>query len=353
MFSFRILFPLSLVFAGCLGGSRIQSAQQQVIMNASDADAWVALGDAYARGRQKQKAREAYNRALALDSENARAQAAMAELRSGRPPKIVREAFRHPDDDELWGDVGDYYASIGNNHEALRTYLYALSLDPTDSEWQSSAANLGGGEEVLAVMMSNLNRGDDEQLGNVGDVLMLLNRTEEACEYYQLAIQIDPADNEWMRKVSTCGGSVPASETAYSSDAVRLAEQNPNDDELWGDAGDYYASVGNNEEALRIYLYALSLDPTDSEWQNSATGLGGGEAVLDIMMQNLNPRDDEQLGNVGDVLMLLNRSAEACEYFRRALLIDTDDSEWIRKSQSCVEVPASGSWNSGGDLKNH
>jgi len=351
MLSGRILFPLALSLVGCMGSARIQSAQQQVIMDATDADAWVALGDAYARGRQQQKAREAYNRALALDSNNARAQSAMAELRTGRPPKIVREALRNPEDDEMWGDVGDYYASIGNNQEALRTYLYALSLDPADSEWQSSAAGLGGGEEVLTVMMANLNQNDDEQLGNVGDVLMQLNRSSEGCEYYQRALQIDPSDNEWIRKVGSCGGSIPDS-VGYSSDAVRLAQQNPQDDELQGDAGDYYASIGNNEEAVRLYLYALSLDPTDAEWQNSATGLGAGEEVLGVMMRHLNPNDDEQLGNVGDVLMQLNRNAEACEYFRRALIIDTDDSEWIRKSQECVTVPAPGSWNSGGDLKN-
>ena len=76
MLSVRILFPLVFSLVGCMGSARIQSAQQQVIMDAMDAEAWVALGDAYSRGRQQQKAREAYNRALALDSNNARAQAA-------------------------------------------------------------------------------------------------------------------------------------------------------------------------------------------------------------------------------------------------------------------------------------
>ena len=43
---------------------------------------------------------------------------------------------QRPDNDELWGDLGDAYLESGRLNDAIRAFQRAEELDPDDYEWQ-------------------------------------------------------------------------------------------------------------------------------------------------------------------------------------------------------------------------
>jgi len=314
-----------------------------IISNPEDPATWVSLGDAYRRGLQPKKARDAYRRALSLDEDNTQAQEALANMSSGRKPKIVRQAMREPENDELWGDVGDYYASLGQRQEALSAYLYALSLDPDDSEWQSSASRYGGGENVLNLMMNSLNENDDEALGNVADVLIVLERTEEACEYYERALAIDSTDNEWIRKVGDyCGGTgaeatLPTNPlgqgiTMPIGDPSMMQSYVLGNEALLIQLGHAFAVAGDNEQASEYLHGALLLNPVDEKALLSYMAVTGQTKleVLTTLLEEV-PDNDELMGEMGDLMLELGRPADALTHYKQAHAADEDDTEWSEK----------------------
>ena len=335
-FLLLLALPLSV---GCLGRGKIRSAQQMIISNPENPATWVALGDAYRRGLQPKKARDAYRRALSLDEDNAEAQESLANMGSGRKPRIVRQAMREPENDEIWGDVGDYYASVGQRQEALSAYLYALSLDPDDSEWQSSASRYGGGEDVLRVMMNSLDENNDEALGDVGDVLVLLERTEEACEYYQRALTLDPTDNEWIRNMTSHCEGAPVSETSpVTMGPMPTGDTSAMQSYVLGNAslliqlGHAYAVAGDTENASEYLHGALLLNPVDEKALLSYMAVTG-LTKLEVMTRLLEevPNNDELMGEMGDLMLELGRPDEALAHYRNALAADEDDTEWSEK----------------------
>ena len=122
---------------------------------------------------------------------------------------------------------------------------------------------------------------------------------------------------------------------AGNNKIVRQALRNPSDDELWGDAADYYLSVGLREEALSAYRYALELDPTDSEWQRAILGIAGVDAILEILEAQGQSMGDEGLGDIADILREAGRTEEACATYQRAQALDPTDEEWSQRMAEC------------------
>jgi tetratricopeptide (TPR) repeat protein len=102
-------------------------------------------------------------------------------------------------DDEAIGDYADALWAANRTDEACAQWKRALSLDPSDSEWPQSLLRCPGYVPPDAGQ-------DDEKIGDLGDALSALGRRSEACEQYNKALQIDPADDEWRARVNECNG---------------------------------------------------------------------------------------------------------------------------------------------------
>lgn len=336
---------------GALGCAGLRSAQRAVVVQPDDPAAWVDLGDAYRHRLKKQRAQEAYSRALALDPSNAEASAGLGNTqRRAGSNRIVRQALRNPTDDELWGDAGDYYLSTGRREEALSAYTYALELDPTDSEWQRAIFNLAGAERLLEIMDARGDSIGDEGLGDLGDVLREVGRTDDACVAYRRANALDPADDEWINRVAECDGTVPGAISlgeplggvsggsvlsSYSDgDAVSVLRSRVfSNAELLRELGMAHAQAGDLEQAREYLHSSLLLKPSDDttvELFVAVTGRTRRE-VLEQLVEEVSG-DDELLGELGDQMLAEGRPEEALVYYRRALEIDDDDPEWTRKA---------------------
>lgn len=163
----------------------------------------------------------------------------------------------------------------------------------------------------------------------LGDAYRQRLRRKSAQEAYARALEID------INYEPAQAGLSRTRRRAGNNKIVRAALQNPTDDELWGDAADYYMSVGLRDEALSAYTYALELDPTDSEWQRAILGLAGVDAILEILHAQGQDMGDEGLGDIGDILREAGRTEEACATYQRALALDPTDEEWTQRMAEC------------------
>jgi tetratricopeptide (TPR) repeat protein len=244
----------------------------------------------------------------------------------------------------MWGDVGDYYRSVGMIDEALGAYQHALGLDPADNEWHRAVIDLGDIDAVLEVINDSVEHASDETLGDMADILRDNGRTEEACALYLQAQQMDPADTEWTPRIAECNGVLLPDGTPIESALSGGATLSPSDpidmlrsrvyanDELLTRLGIAHAKAGDLESARRYLHSALLISPANSATLESFVAVTG-QTRLEILERLVDevPDNDEVLGELGDQLLAEGRAQEAAAHYRLALEIDNDDPEWTEK----------------------
>jgi tetratricopeptide (TPR) repeat protein len=331
----------------------------------SSPDAWEELGDAHRRALQGARARDAYRTALQLDPSRGH----LLERTGGKPSReaeaMRRQAMRSPTDDELWGDLGDLLRMEGNLAEARQAYLRAFRIDPEDSEWQRALVELGDAELVVTMLQGRLVETDDESLGDLADMLVIAGRTDEACELYRRAAEIDPYDDEWIGHATECGYPIPedydpnAGDTGYggveggvlggfgslysdggyggvpeASELDSLVERVSSNADLLLKLGQAYLMSGDREKAEENLWAALLVDHTDEEALQSyllVTGKTRRE-VLERLRDTFSD-DDELVGLLADHYLDLGLRDRARDLYDLAHSLDEDDPEWTAKQK--------------------
>lgn len=351
---------LLFLFASC----GVHEAEVATWDDPSSADAWEALGDAHRRALHGAQARDAYRTALQLDPERSH----LMERTGGKPSReaeaMRRQAMRSPTDDELWGDLGDLLRMEANLAEARQAYLRAFRIDPEDSEWQRALVELGDAEIVVGMLQGRLNETDDESLGDLADMLVIAGRSEEACELYRRAAEIDPYDEEWIGHATECGYPIPedydpnAGDTGYveggvvggisgigsyydaygsvpeASELDSLVERVSSNSDLLLKLGQAYLVSGDREKAEENLWAALLVDHTDEEALQSyllVTGKTRRE-VLERLRDTFSD-DDELVGLLADHYLDLGLRDRARDLYDLAHSLDEDDPEWEAKKK--------------------
>lgn len=222
----------------------------------------------------------------------------------------------------------------GRWEEAVRELRAALRVNPHQPEWQY---NLGVTLEAMG-RYADAVEAFKRALGDEGEDLELLNilginctradRTGEALQYLHRAEQLDPADpTSYVNRIETYThmGDHEQARTmfyqalhvardeparAYLNVAVSLMDTGevdralwclqqvqrlePGEDQLYARLGDAWWAKGDHEKAYAAYIQHLRRHP------------GDGETLLDL----------------GNLLIEMQRPAEAAEKFRRAIELD-------------------------------
>ncbi len=267
--------------------------------------AWTVLAECLVEDGRWDEAIEAARRALALDADEARAHAAVGEALQGleRLPEAL-EAYRsalrvRPEDPALLLRLGVTLHALGRREEAADAYRQALRLRPGDAQTHKNLGvacyQMGRGEESVAALREAVRlRPDFARAHNdLGLALFSLRRLPEAIEACKQAIRIRP---DFARAHNNLGVA-------------------------------YYRS-GRIREALEAYDQAIRLrSGFAAAHANRGAALAKAgryqEAVeADRRAIGIAPGDTDAYANLGVVYEKLGRVREAIDAFGEALRID-------------------------------
>ena len=340
-----------------IAGCGAKKAEYEALANPSDADAWEKLGNKYRARLRRGRALDAYREAMRIDPSRTH----LAKRISARPSKeakeLRREAMRYPNDDEMWGDLGDILRYDGDIMGARQAYLRAFRIDPNDSEWHTALVEMGAADTVLEVAAQNLSEFDDESLGDYADLLYETGDREGACDYWRRAAEIDPYDEEWINHATECGYEVPEDYDPYggydtgtlgvglgggvpspyaglpdADDISGLVDRMHNDASLLVRLGQAYLAADDGEKAEETLWSALLVAPNDEEaLQTYMVATKKTRRQTLELLRDTFPEDDEVIGSLADHYLDLGLRDRARDLYNLAHSLDEDDPEWKAK----------------------
>ena len=163
--------------------SAIEQFQKVVDILPKNSGAYSNLGAAYSYDGQNEKARQIFERAMALEKDPITANNLAYLYFSDGLYLEAAEMYElavaeYSDRYALWGNLAVAYELGGNNEDALRSYLKAIEK---------------------AKIQLKINPNDAEVLADLGAYYSDIKDKEEALEYIEKALAIDP-DKEGVRK---------------------------------------------------------------------------------------------------------------------------------------------------------
>ncbi len=320
----------------------LSELERRILTDPDDDEAWGDLGDEHMAAGRNEEALECYRRAASLDPADGEWQNKLLESGIDISTMLDTWLTNLPDDDERIGDIADALVEQGRVEEALQLYQRAHEIDPDDSEWTRKIAELGGGIAsilggveggveggivggIAGAGTEGVASGDDEAIGDLGDVYAQQGNRELALQHYRRALEIDPSDGEWQNKVSLYAGTSTLADILEG----RLSTD-PRNDEIMGALATAYAELGHTDKAREMFVEALTIDPADGQWQGKLSLLGGLAATQELLEHKLetDPDNDEIMGRIGDTRAFLGDHAGALEAYQAALALDPGDEEW-------------------------
>lgn len=288
-----LLLPLSLILMS--GGCTAKRLESEALSNPESAEAWVALGDAYARSGRKKRARMAYSQALELEPGDASVEQKLASTASGRDLRKIRKLIlEYPESDEAWGRAGVMAFEAGYEVLAVQYLQQALSLDPMDGEWMYYLSMLMDSERFMALSEATMDAypTDDELIGGVAWMLWDLEGgawREQSCAAFDRARGVDPNDDEWRDAASMCAlegyGDAPSglaiADACLEVDGAALDLALLEDPIVLKAVAESLLSGGAREQSLAVYRRLLRVAP-GAEAARAVALLEGGE-VLEVL----------------------------------------------------------------------
>lgn len=263
-----------------VGAGRASKLERRAMKSLQDDEIWGDLGDEYLAAGRTEDAQAAFEYAASIDPSDGEWQRKLAEMLGPEEMLAQIESGESTMGDEELGDLADILVGQGDTERACELYQRAAELDPSDNEWQEKLSNqcgisntpfgtdygydggmggLIGAYDTIAEPAYG-SESDDSPLMIVGQAYALMGRTEEAADFLSRALADAPTDERLRTAVMLMKGVTE----------VELLEglvlYHSDEDELWGDLGDAYASAARPTDAANAWGRAAELDPEDEEW---------------------------------------------------------------------------------------
>ncbi len=272
--------------------------------------AWINLADTLSRQGRRTEALPLYERALALDPNDADVHNDFGNdlILLGRPPEALphleRAVALKPDWAELQGNLGNALRALGRVPESIAHYQRAVELAPKYALAQS----------------------------NLGSALAETGRLEEALPHLMQALRANPDDAPTRQSLARALrrlGRVPEALAEFE----RVARARPDSAEAHLNLGMTLAQSGRVDEALAQFREATKLAPTLAAAHGA---LGTTLAVLqrwdDAIPSlqkavELDPANPDSHRALGVALVNTNRLEPAVAQFEAALKADPNSAE--------------------------
>ncbi|MBM3254136.1 MAG: tetratricopeptide repeat protein, partial [Candidatus Omnitrophica bacterium] len=242
------------------------------------------LGCAHAKLGNHAEAIDAYQKALALEPENALA-------RQGLIASYI--------------ELAKAYTTAGKHAEAITIYKRILELTPGDEKAQ---------ESLIAAYKS------------YGNLCYNSDRYEEAIEAYNNYLRFEPDDIVILKVLGLAYGKI--GKWAEDRDAhLKVIELSPQDASAHFNLGVAYTNLGNYAEAINAYQKALNLNPDDPNTHYNLgfvyANSGKYNEAINAYQQaiKLNPRYAKAYYNLGFIYVKLGKNDQAIEAYKMVISI--------------------------------
>jgi serine/threonine protein kinase/Flp pilus assembly protein TadD len=260
-----------------------KSALQALALAPDLASAHVTLGDLYTRTAQNDLASHELDEALRLDTFNAGAYGALANLyeHQGRAalvePSLLKAVSFAPDDWNLVQQLGEHYLVAGKWNQAAEQYHHAADLTPDNPRPYNNLGLAYRGMDRLDESAAAFQKAIDLEptflhFRNLGMVLAESGRYPEAARMLQRAIEMRPTQYRAWGLLASVYLNQHADESKVRETYLKaielsanLRKETPRDSYLLSDVGSYYAAVGMESEGLPLLAQAAALAPDAPE----------------------------------------------------------------------------------------
>jgi superkiller protein 3 len=180
-------------------------------------------------------------------------------------------------------------------------------------------------------------------LYNKGNALSALGRYEEAIQYYDKVLAIDPNDVDALTNKGVALSALGKSEEAiqYYDKALAI---DPNYTLSLTNKGIDLGILGKYDEAIQYYDKALAIDPnytlslTNKGVALSALGKSEEAITYYDKVLAIDPNDVYALTNKGIDLSALGKSEEAIQYYDKALAIDPNNIDALNNKGNTLSA---------------
>jgi tetratricopeptide (TPR) repeat protein len=254
-------------------------------------------------------------------------------------------------------DLGNLHYAAGRMNEALSHYKETVELDPENPIYMKNLADLLYSEKKDVEHAINLyekiltfNPEDIQTLMIMGHLCVSLERFNDALDYYNRILDIEPWNDEAQQFVDqliahrVVSGSDMAPETICQrckdlvsrgqvglaiTELESLAVDHPDFALAHNDLGVLYYQQGDKDRCLQSYEVAVSLDPTNTNFQKNLADFylaeqGRVEEALRLYLSVLraDPEDIEALMVAGHICVALGKIESARVFYDRVLDVE-------------------------------
>ena len=258
-----------------------------------------------------------------------------------RALQVAEELVEIRNEARDWCSQGICLGILGRWDEALASLEKSIKLDPNLPMAQLLQSlileRLGRRDEVSAssqVLLDELIKsasGNAAEWLDCGELLLGLERYEEALRSYDKTIELDPDSAMAWRSRGAVLGLLERYEEALKS-CGKAIELDPDNVQAWGVRGTVLRDLERYEEALESFDKAIELEPENAlAWRSRGAVLSHLERYEEALESydkatELEPDNEMVWGSRGAVLMILKRYEELLGSFDRTIEVEPDNA---------------------------
>lgn len=254
-------------------------------------------------------------------------------------------------------DLGVLNYEIGNMESALKHYQKAADLMPENETFQKNLADfcwaeMGDHQRAMEryVQVLKLNPQDVEAQLGCGQICLSLGKEADALDFINIVLKLEPGNEDARMMRNQLGGLSGkaillesendsnhqffklAAQKGYATSMDELTQQlaaSPDDPVLHNDLGVLYYKPGDKENALTSFKKAVRLAPNELNYHKNLAEFymmeeGRAEEAMKIYVEvlSLNPQDVEALNATGLICATLGKTSDARYFYDRVLEIE-------------------------------
>ncbi len=328
--------------------------ERAAALNPDSSGFFINYGNLLSRLNRVDDAREQYEKAIAIDNRATHALYGLAQLdllegdtvaaidllergasiarHHGEIHQLLAQLYQRQGEEEKAKEAEQLARFYSVSTRTPDPVVEAMETEAVDAESYSLRGARFAGRQMYKEAEYQFRKvleyrsGRPQDFANIGAALGRLNRLDEAGDYFDMALAIDPEHVETLINYGIAL-SRQGDQSAAARYFLRAIDADPNDADAWHNLGLARKRQGRTDEAIRAYREALDRDPVHGEAQNNLAGILYAAGQHDEAIARwrtaaeINPANLPAVINLSTALISRGQYAEAIHLLRASYRI--------------------------------